>query len=90
MSGGTDSYLTLPDEPRFRDMVESACDEANCVTSHIALSLALQLQKDRISRARRILVGIRFESLLSHLPGPVSPSRSWLNGVCSTLKIRIC
>ena len=90
MSGGTDGYLAAPDEARFRDMVQSACDEVNCITSHVALSLALQLQKERISRARRILVGIGCERLLSHLPDPESPSRSWLNGVCSDLKIRIC
>ena len=90
MSGGSDSYLATPDEDRFRDMVQSACDEVNCITSHVALSLALQLQKDRISRARRILVGIGCERLLVHLPDPESPSRSWLNSVCSVLSIRIC
>ena len=90
MNGGTDSYLAAPYEARFRVMVQSACDVVNCITSRVALSLALQLQKERISRARRILVGIGCERLLSHLPDPESPSRSWLNGVCSDLKIRIC
>ena len=90
MKGGTDSYLAPPDEERFRCFVTSACDEVNYLTSHVALSVALQLNRDRISRARQVLVAIGCDKLTVHLPEPEMPSRSWLNSVCAALDIKIC
>lgn len=90
MEGGGDSYLSPADEDLFKDHISSACDEINCVTSHVAMALAYNLAKRRASRARKILIEANSEKLLPHVPEPGPPSRPWLNSVCASIDVRIC
>ena len=70
MEGGGDSYLSPADENLFKDHISSACDEINCVASHVAMALAYNLAKRRASRARKILIEANSEKLLPHVPEP--------------------
>ena len=47
MVTGPDPYLSPPDTERFRQLIVQACDDVNCVTVTRALSLALDLRRDR-------------------------------------------
>ena len=90
MSGSGEGYLAPCDMERFRTFITGACDEVNCISVHVALSVAFAVEKDRLSRARQILLLLNCPKLLSHISEPGAPSRSWINGVCESLDIRIC
>lgn len=90
MKGGTDNYLGPGDEEKFTDYVVAACDAVNCITTSVAISLACVMKRDRLSRAKELLMLIDCEKLMNHLREPMPPSRSWLNGVCERLGVRLC
>ena len=89
-SGGSDSYLAPADEEKFREFIFYACDEVNCLTTAVAVSLAAAVKKERFSRAKQVLLTIGCQKLLHYIPDPDPPSRSWLNGICEELEVRIC
>ena len=88
--GGGDSYLGPADEQKFGNFLYDACDDVNCLTVDVAISLAAAVKKERLARARRVLIEIGCEKLTGHLAEAEPPSRSWLNGVCASLNVRIC
>lgn len=89
-SGGSDGYLSPADEEKFREFIFYACDDVNCLTTAVAVSLAAAVKKERFSRAKQVLLTIRCQKLLHYIPDPDPPSRSWLNAICEQLQVRIC
>lgn len=90
MTGGADPYLSPGDQQQFRDFIQAACDEVNCLTATVALSLAFDLAKVRASRARKLLLAVGCPKLAARVVDPCPPSRTWLNSVCDELEVRIC
>ena len=90
MEGGSDAYLAPGDEARFKTLIDAACDEINCLTATVALSLAYDLAKNRASRARRLLLALRCPKLAAQVREPSPPSRAWINAVCERLEVRLC
>ena len=89
MTGGGDSYLPPADELRFHNFVLQACDSVNCICCNDALTLALNLQKERTGKAVQILVWANSTKLISHLPSNEPPSRPWLNSILDVMNVKL-
>ena len=76
--GGNDTYLSLLDAIKFKSLIIEAANDANCVPTTIAISIAYSLRKERIQKAISILQDIRCNGLISHLDDLCYPSDSWL------------
>ena len=90
MKGDTDNDLGSGDEEKFQDYVAAACEAVNSFATNIAISLACVMKRDRLARAKQVLMIRDSEKLISHLREPMLLPRSWLNGVCERLGVRLC
>lgn len=90
MVTGPDPYLSPPDTERFRQLIVQACDDVNCVTVTRALSLALDLRRDRQRRAVKLLQQAGCDRLAAAIEEASPPSRYWLQKICGENEITIC
>ena len=89
MSGGTNAYLSVPDQAKFMIVVQQAGNDPNCIPTEVGLSLAHNLKESRVRRARKVFVSLSCPTLAPSLQDPEPPCRSWLNESCSRLEIRM-
>jgi hypothetical protein len=89
-NGGAPTYLSPYDTYRFLEDVRLRANEADCITVHDALELALSLKRERVNKAQNLLNGMNCEQLSLNLRKIESPNRDWLRNTLKKHGIKVC
>jgi hypothetical protein len=89
-TGGARRYLSPYDTYRFLEDVKRRAMEADCITVHDALELALSLKRERIAKARGLLQAMTYDLLCSKLKKIESPNRDWILNTIKNHGIKVC
>ena len=90
-SENTGRYSTLShlDKKIFIQYVEDAVSEVNCIATCTARHLVIQLNKNRLKRAKYLLTNAGCDRLVKRIKRNMCPDNSWLKKFCSSNGISV-
>lgn len=90
MPGGGQTYLSNIDMLKFASMASEAANDLNCLSTPCAVSLAMELKRRRLEKARYLLKKMNLERLIEHLPQYIGyPSKAWIKDFASSLDLHV-
>ena len=83
-NGGRYSVLSSVDKEIFIHKIEDAVSDVNCVATCTARCLVVQLNKNRLKRARYLLRNAGCDQLFKRVTRNMNPDDTWLKKFCSS------
>lgn len=89
MDGGGQTYLSDIDSLKFQSIATNAADDASCLSTAIASTIAYKLKSQRMKKAKFMLCALNMQKLVSHLEDPVPPCKEWVKKACEDIDLRV-